>query len=595
MLCGLEIHQRLCGRKLFNACSTPSADEQLSKDSIKIIRHLVSSKSELGKTDATSKFEQSKNLQFEYISPCNYSCLVDTDEEPPGQISTPALLSAISLAKSANSYIVDELQIMRKLVLDGSNTSGFQRTALVALGGAIKHPDGEIALESICIEEESAGIVEKNSNSSTYRLDRLGIPLLEITTKPIFKSADQASKGAQIIGEHLRLLDNAMRGLGTIRQDVNISVEGGNRVEIKGLQDLKMFSTLIKNEVARQKKIIEINAKLKSRGFNPNDLITPVDITNLFSNCECKIIKNEIDLGGVVLGAKLPKYAGLVGEELYTDRRFGTELSDYAKIAGGVKGLIHSDEDMKKYKISNDLFEKICSQLKMQKEDAFILIASSEQSASRAIQSAIKRACTLEVVKETRKANEDGSSSFMRPMAGMHRMYPETDLRSILTQPLVKSAKTLETLTQRKSRLCSLIGAQMAERMALSHNYVRFAQLVNAGADATLIANILEQTFVALKRAGVDVQKISDDFLLELSNLFTSDKITKASIEHIIKIGAGENKTAGEIVQAHNLFRLSKSQIQTAFEDEGFDVRKFMQKYRLIVDGKDILQLQKHD
>jgi len=178
----------------------------------------------------------------------------------------------------------------------------------------------------------------------------------------------------------------------------------------------------------------------------------------------------------------------------------------------------------------------------------------------------------------------------------MHRMYPETDLRPILlSDSLIHSAGTLENLKQRKTRLQSLIGEQMAERMVLSYNYVRFMQLVNLGADANLIANILEQTFVALRRAGVDVQNITDEFLLEISSLFVQNKITKASIEYIIKIGASENKTVNEIVQAHNLLRLNKNQVQKAFANEGFDTRKFMQKYRLVVDGKDLLDLQKSD
>ena len=54
-----------------------------------------------------------------------------------------------------------------------------------------------------------------------------------------------------------------------------------------------------------------------------------------------------------MLALPLPKYAGLLGIEISPNRRFGSELADYAR-AFGVRGLVHSDESMEKYGFSDD-------------------------------------------------------------------------------------------------------------------------------------------------------------------------------------------------------------------------------------------------
>ena len=590
MLCGLEIHQRLCGRKLFNACPTPAADMPLDAKSMRIRRKLFSAKSELGKTDEASKFEKSKDIEFEYAAPANYSCLVDTDEEPPSNISRDALLSALKFAKYCNCSIVDEVQVMRKMVLDGSNPSGFQRTSLIALGGSLKYADGEIPLETICIEEESAGIVEKNSGLAVYRLDRLGIPLIEIATAPVFKTAKDAAKGAKALGTYLRMLENVMRGLGTIRQDVNISTPEGTRVEIKGLQDIKMLELLVENEVKRQEGIAAIKKDLISRGFLQTGH-SPVDLQKIFSKTKCKIISKALESGGAVLGAKLPLYAGLLGREFYAGRRFGSELSDYAKIAGGVRGLIHSDEDMKKYDISVFELEQIKEILDIGKNDAFILIADKKEKAQKAILAAIARSQILGVAPETRKADEKGGSSFMRPMAGAHRMYPETDLRPIrITKELLEESGELETPDARREKLAELLGKDMGERMLLSYNYARFMRMANSGADAKMLANILEQTLVALRREGVKVEKITDEYILQILALLHENKITKAAISELLRLGAGASD-AHKIAKEHKLLRISGKKLIELYKKEGKDLKKFMGKYRLVVDGKEIMEL----
>ena len=247
--CGLEIHQQLEGKKLFCSCTTLNSDKEAD---IKIERRLRAVAGETGDIDVASEFEMSKKKKFIYEADSSDVCLVETDETPPNPINNQALETAVKIALLLNARIVDEIQIMRKIVVDGSNVSGFQRTALVAMDGFIDTSLGKIRIPTICLEEEAAQKLEEGNDFVRYRLDRLGIPLIEIATSADIKSAEHAKEAAAHIGMVLRSVENVKRGLGTIRQDVNISIKEGARTEIKGFQDLKSIPKVIEYEVKRQ-------------------------------------------------------------------------------------------------------------------------------------------------------------------------------------------------------------------------------------------------------------------------------------------------------------------------------------------------------
>jgi len=148
--------------------------------------------------------------------------------------------------------IVDEVEIMRKMVIDGSNTSGFQRTAYIGSQGCIDTSHGPVGIDILCLEEEAARIVEDRGDSLIYSLDRLGIPLVEIGTAPDIVSPAHAREVAKTLGMILRSTGRVQRGLGTIRQDVNVSIKGGARVEVKGVQDLNLIDKIVEMEVLRR-------------------------------------------------------------------------------------------------------------------------------------------------------------------------------------------------------------------------------------------------------------------------------------------------------------------------------------------------------
>ena len=263
--CGIEIHQQLDTHKLF--CDCPSLLRN-DEPKFEIMRKLHAVAGESGEVDAAAKHEASLDREFIYQG-YDTTCLVELDEEPPHLINQEALKIALQIALFLNCEIVPVTQIMRKTVVDGSNTSGFQRTLLIARNGYIETEYGRVRISGINLEEDAARIVEKKEGKAVYRLDRLGIPLIEIGTEPDITSPEQAKEVALFIGDVLRSC-KVKRGIGTIRQDVNVSIENHPRVEIKGFQDVKMFVPVIENEVIRQQENIK-NRKAKSEVRNANE------------------------------------------------------------------------------------------------------------------------------------------------------------------------------------------------------------------------------------------------------------------------------------------------------------------------------------
>ena len=228
--CGLEIHQQLETHKLF--CKCPSLTNT-DKVDYTISRKLKASAGELGKTDIAALYETKKDKTFIYEVNKDTACLVELDESPPEELNKEALKTVLQVALLLNAKIIDEIQVMRKVVVDGSNVSGFQRTALIAVNGFLKTSKGQIKIQTICLEEEAAKKIKQDEKSITYNLDRLGIPLIEIATDSCIKDTEHAKEVAELIGMVLRSTGKVKRGLGTIRQDVNVSIKGHPRVELK--------------------------------------------------------------------------------------------------------------------------------------------------------------------------------------------------------------------------------------------------------------------------------------------------------------------------------------------------------------------------
>ncbi|ESS05921.1 MAG: glutamyl-tRNA amidotransferase, E subunit, partial [uncultured archaeon A07HB70] len=338
LVAGLEIHQQLdTATKLFCGCPTDRRDPEEAVR--RFTRYLHPTRSELGELDRAAVEESRVDRAFEYLA-YDSTCLVEADEEPPGRLDDEALTVAMEIAALLDAAVVDQVHVMRKIVVDGSNTTGFQRSALVARDGQIETEHGAVGIEDLMLEEESAARVAGTDDGVRYGLDRLGVPLVEIGTAPDIGSPAGARAAAERIGMLLRSTGTVKRGLGTIRQDVNVSIEDGARVEIKGVQDLEGIETIVENEARRQVALVEVAAELRSRGATVDD---PVDVGDVFADTDSEVIAGALAGGGDVLAVRLGGFDGLVGRELLPDRRLGTELADHAK-RHGAGGIFHTDE-----------------------------------------------------------------------------------------------------------------------------------------------------------------------------------------------------------------------------------------------------------
>ncbi len=533
---GLEIHQQLNTKeKLFCGCPTLLRDTKESN--FEFFRYLRPTQSEMGMVDRAALEEVKLIKKFIYKA-YETTCLVENDEEPPRELNQEAVECSLIIARMLNMNIVDELYTMRKIVIDGSNTSGFQRTGLVATDGYLESSAGRVGITVLCLEEEAAQKVEDRGDSVLYSLDRLGIPLVEIGTAPDIVSPAHAREVAEKLGMFLRSTGKVKRGLGTIRQDINISIAEGARVEIKGVQELDLIETIVEREVARQAALLEIKRELNKRKAAVSDKI--VDVTSEFAGTTSKVILKALK-GGVVYAVNLTGFAGLVGRELQPGRRLGTEFSDRAK-KSGVGGIFHTDE-LPNYGITDEEVKALRNAVEAEVNDCVVMVADSREKAQGAMEAVIMRAReALEIVpEETRRALPDGNSAYMRPLPGAARMYPETDVPPVeITQERIGSIELPELIEERIGRYMKQfrLNEELAGQIARSDNLVIFESILQQvpNANANVVVRTLETVLFELWKEGVNVNNIKEVHLMELFRLHADGKIPNEAVSEVLKL-----------------------------------------------------------
>ena len=467
-MCGLEIHQQLATDKLHSRMPSELFEyksEEIPLDWPRSTRRLRASRGEGGATDIAARFEQRRNRTFEYVQSPN-SGLIELDESPPRKHDSEAVDVVLTMAALMGAKPIPNLQAMRKTVVDGSNTSGFQRTTIVATNGQIETESSQVGIDLISLEEDSARKLEtKRSDigeTVVYNLDRLGVPLVEVATAPDVRSPEHAKETALALGRLLRDTRRVRRGLGSIRQDLNVSISCGDRVEIKGCQDLDWIPRIIRLEMARQLHFYRLANDLRSASslplLPPNresdsrpvenrvELATkkriPLsthDLTECFSECESDMVSLSVQNGSSILGISLPGFSGKIGRKTTDDKgsqlpRLGRELASAAKLAG-VSGIFHSDE-LPAYGITQSEVDSVRSQLSLPENDAFVLCMAPKWQAELALEAVIDRARLAfhRIPREVRNVvvrkgkPEDGTTTALRPLPGGARMYPETDI-----------------------------------------------------------------------------------------------------------------------------------------------------------------------
>jgi len=569
---GLEIHQQLnTNKKLFCKCRQIESDEYTEKFS----RSLRTGKSELGELDPAALFEKTKSKKINYYANSQSSCLVEKDEEPPHDLDYDAKKISLLISCMLESKIFSEIHVMRKTVIDGSNTAGFQRTMLVSQGGNLNVNGKKIGVQAICLEEDAAKLLKDEQDQRNYSLDRLGIPLVEIALEPVIAKPTEVKEIALTLGRLLRVTGMVKRGIGSIRQDVNISVMNSGVVEVKGVQQLDQLEKIIDYEAKRQYGLILIAEKLKklSITISKEDVF---DITEVFKDCESKIIQNALKLKIKIKAILVRNFSGMFGFEPYPGIRLGKEIGQLVRFFG-VGGVFHSDE-LPNYGINDSDVDRVKKHLELADGDGFLIIAGERSKLDYAIDSIIKRIqdAANGVPAETRAVTQEGETVFLRPRPGASRMYPETDIPSISVIPEeVKLARDTADATKSWDESIAEIqqkyslNSQLSEQIFDSVYMELFEKICeNKKNSPNFVASILCSSITNLERKGFDCTLLKPEHIIESFELLASGKIPKESLEIIFEnIMSGKSENVAIAMQNTDVSSMNEDELNGILDE----------------------------
>ncbi len=445
-MAGLEVHQQLdTASKLFCRCPAGRYQERFDAE---VLRHMRPTLSELGEYDGCALMEFKTHKEIVYRLERGSVCTYEIDDTPPFEIDRQAVMTALEIAALFDLNLVSELHVMRKQYLDGSIPTGFQRTAMLGLGGEIPFRvpalgiDRRLRIRQLSLEEDSCREVSDLGHRITFRTDRLGMPLTEVVTEPDFLTPEELHAGARLIAHLTRASGKVRRGPGAARQDVNVSVAGGRRVEIKGVGRHRGLPELVHIEAFRQLNLLRIKAELERRGVEQGSLALPagghawevsplvVDAGALLRRCDFEPIHHALDQGELVCALKLPGFGGLLTRRTQPGATFAGELADRVRVIACLPSrpfLIHSD--IEGYGIAHGDWQHLRSALQAGEDDALVTLWGPTRDADTAAREIFIRAqdALVGVPAETRQAFADGTTGFERILPGADRMYPDTD------------------------------------------------------------------------------------------------------------------------------------------------------------------------
>ena len=542
LMCGLEIHQQLDSKtKLF--CRCPNKLQGTREPDFTIKRFMRPVLGEMGTYDEAMLTEYEKGMDITYECYNDVICTYELDETPPFECNNEARKIAMEIALLLNSNIIEEMHVCRKNYLDGSVPCGFQRTMILAKDGYVELENGKkIGIDIICLEEDAARKIKTENRTNFFRLDRLGIPLVEVTTKPDISDPYECREAAERLGL-LLWTSNVKKVLGSIRQDVNVSIKEGTRIEIKGVQKLDWIPTLINHEVSRQLNLVEIKEELEKRNLKEENIINkPKDLSKALASTKATFISKGIKSGKKVYGINISGFKGIFGMELMEDYRFGTEVSSKVRSISGLKGLIHSDEDLKKYKLSDEDIKKITKQLNSKESDCFVLVLGTKKEIDKAMNVIVNRVkfAFKGVPPETRRALENGNTEFLRELHGGARLYPDTD-----SQAIINSEKEISNIQKTLPEYPWIIIKQYSKKYKIEERLIKeliftgnlhlFNELLKIYLEnPTLVITTILETTTALRRDGKEVENITEKDFIDIFTLLKNGEIGKEAIEEFM-------------------------------------------------------------
>jgi glutamyl-tRNA(Gln) amidotransferase subunit E len=539
---GLEVHQQLLtDRKLF--CRCPAGRYSREYDA-EILRHMRPTLSELGEYDGTALLEFKTKKEIIYRIHQDTVCTYEMDDTPPFMMDERALDIALEAAVLLNLKPVDELHIARKQYLDGSIPTGFQRTTIVGVDGWIPYKDRKIGIVQLGLEEDSCREVSDVGHERVYLTDRLGMPLIEPVTEPEMRTPQEVAEVGETIRRLLRSTGKVRTGVGATRQDVNVSVAGSTRIEIKGVPSIKRIPLLVYNEAMRQWNLLRIRSLLNERGVSEDTFEASThNVTRLLAKTHYYPLRKALRGGAEIRCVRLAGFAGILNEKTQTDTVFAKEISDRVRVIAcltTLPNIAHSDAASET--LSADDWRLLRQHSRARAEDALVVAWGPKRDAVTAAREIVIRAkeATAGVPNETRQALKDGTNAFERILPGAERMYPDTDL-----PPLAVDEARMERIREEAPE--RTWDRQLRyEDMGLPDDAVlklldtptssRFDRVVSrSGAAPMVVAQYVCRYATHLERRGLPLDRLDVDTLSDVFARYANGRLGREGIPLVLR------------------------------------------------------------
>jgi len=544
---GLEIHQQLLtSKKLFCRCPAGQYSDQYDAE---ILRHMRPTLSELGEYDGTALMEFKTKKEIIYRIHRNTVCTYEMDDTPPFQINEEALDIALGIGMMYGCDVVDEMHIARKQYLDGSIPTGFQRTSIICLNGKIPYKGREVKVVQLSIEEDSCREVSDIGHQRVYLTDRLGMPLIETVTGPDMRTPHEVTEIAQFCRWMARSTGKVRTGMGAAREDVNVSVTGGTRIEIKGVPRIPHISLLTYNEAMRQWNLLRLRDELHKRGIQPESFkATAENVTKLLRKTRYLPIQHALEAGLTVNCVNLRGFRGLLRWKTQTETYFSKEISDRVRVIAcltTLPNIIHSDNPSES--LATAEWQSVRKAVSATDDDTLVLVWGNKQDAEMGAKEIIIRAkeATVGIPSETRQALRDGTNGFERILPGADRMYPDTDLppKRITDERREKIRATLPFDFWNRGDYYRSLGVpeDLVQPLTVSRFAPLFDMLVKEWRiDPILASVVLIQFPKRLKREKLNPSALSVDTIRDIFQSLRDGKLTKDALYVVLRKTAKE-------------------------------------------------------
>lgn len=555
LISGLEVHQQLLTReKLF--CRCPAGIYTTTHDG-EVLRHMRPTLSELGEYDGTALMEFKTKKEIVYLLNQLNVCTYEMDDTPPFLVNQQAIDIAIELCLAMHMDIIDEVHIARKQYLDGSIPTGFQRTAIIGVNGWLPFKGRKLTVTHVSLEEDSCREVTDEGHRIVFRTDRLGTPLTETVTGAELHTPEEVRDAILLCSLTARSTGRVRTGMGAGRQDINVSVRGGSRVEIKGVPRAPYAVKLVHNEGIRQVNLLKLRDELHARGLRGAGDIRGrrVDVTDIFAEVETDFAQQARRSGWRVMAVNMEGVRGLAEHPTQPSTTFVDELSGRVRVIACLDQppIVMSSAQLTTLPSGRRLAEKMARRVKAGARDEYFIVWGPEEDCRTAAEEIRLRFCdaTEGVPQETRQSLAGGFTTFERILPGPDRMYPDTDSppTRVTDQRVEEARKRLHAAPwERLERYTSWrVPVETTEYLIRRGGAETVdAVVAKTGADGLTAAIEIGQVGRALHREGVPVDRLDTASWVEIFDLHTDGRLPRECIRDVASFVAIQRGTSAE-------------------------------------------------